>query len=172
MAKLLLILILVAPLAAARPLAAPGDMRLRHDLQLLNDSGVINVPLTAWPVALGDIKNALDMADVSVSGASIRAAYDRVREHVSWEFDTGFVNYRVGVSGSEHPRFIRTFESTPREEGAVSAGLSWLGERFAVNLSASFVANPFDDKEYRPDGTYVGVALGNWMLTAGWQDRW
>ena len=39
----------------AEPLAVPGDLRVRNDLQLLNDSGVINVPLSAWPIALGDI---------------------------------------------------------------------------------------------------------------------
>jgi hypothetical protein len=32
--------------------------------------------------------------------------------------------------------------------------------------------NPFDGDEVRPDGTYVAVALGNWMLSAGWQERW
>jgi len=168
----LAILIAVAPNAIAEPLASPGDLQLRHDLQLLNDSGAINVPLTAWPVALGDIQWAIEEADDRTMSESARAAFERVREHVSWGLDTGIVNYRFGVSGSENPRIIRTFESTPRDEGELNASLSWLGERFVVNLSASYVANPFDDDEFRPDGTYIGAALGNWMLTAGWQDRW
>ena len=156
----------------AAPLAAPGDMRLRHDLQLLNDTGVINVPLTAWPLALGDIHTALGDADTSTLSASTRAAYHRVRRHLAWELDIGTVRYRVGLAASENPRVIRSFEYTPREEGEVSAGLSWLGERFAVNLAATYTANPFDGDEIRPDGTYVGVALGNWTVTAGWQERW
>ncbi len=49
----------------AEPLAAPGDVRLRHDLKLLNDSGVINIPLTAWPVSLGDVHNAIGALDGS-----------------------------------------------------------------------------------------------------------
>ena len=168
-AKFLLIALLGVSLAAeAEPLAAPGDMRLRHDLQLLNDSGVINVPLTAWPIALGDIYGSLAEADTSALSVSTRAAYDRVREHLAWELDTGVVGFRIGLAASENPRVIRTFESTPRDEGEVSAGLSWLGERFAVNLAATYVADPFDGDEIRPDGTYVGVALGNWMVTAGW----
>jgi hypothetical protein len=158
--------------AAAMPLAAPGDMRLRHDLQLLNDTGVINVPLTAWPVSLADVHNALSVADVSDLSGAGREAYDRVRGHLLWELDSGTIQYRVGLAASENPRIIRGFENTPREDGEISAGLSWMGERFAVNLAATYAANPFDDEEFRPDGTYVGVALGNWMLTAGWQDRW
>ena len=86
--KSLLIIILAVSLAAeAAPLAAPGDMRLRHDLQLLNDSGVINLPLTAWPVALGDIHGALGNADRSKLSGTTKAAYDRVREHLAGKLD-------------------------------------------------------------------------------------
>ncbi len=52
----------------AEPWAAPGDARLRNDLQLLNDTGVINIPLTAWPVAWGDVYDGL--ADTKISGLS------------------------------------------------------------------------------------------------------
>jgi len=54
----------------------------------------------------------------------------------------------------------------------VSAKLSWLGNRFVINLEATQVSNPFDGDEFRPDGTYIGAALGNWMVTAGWQEHW
>ena len=173
MAKFLLALLVCIPIGAmAEPLAAPGDMRLRHDLQLLNDSGVIDVPMTTWPIGLGDINAAFDGVDARNLGVMERAAYERVREHLSWELEVGTVRFRVGLAAAENPRVIRSFEQTPREEGGASVGLNWLGERFAVNLSASYAVNPFDGEEFRPDGTYVGVAVGNWMLTAGWQERW
>ncbi len=59
---------------SAEPWAGPGDTRLRNDLQLLNDSGVINIPLTAWPVAWGDIQSGL--SDTKIRGLSqdVRAA--------------------------------------------------------------------------------------------------
>jgi len=170
---IVIIALAAAPLTSlAEPLASPGDMRLRHDLQLLNDTGVINIPLTAWPIALGDIHNALADANTSDISASTKAAYVRVRNHLSWELDSDTVRYRIGLSAAENSRVIRAFEYTPREEGEVSAGLNWLGERFAVNLAATYVSDPFDGDEIRPDGTYIGVALGNWMLMAGWQERW
>ena len=156
----------------AEPLAAPGDMRLRHDLQLLNDTGVINIPLTAWPISLGDVHNAIGAANISNVSDSSKEAYDRVRDHLAWELETGTVRFRIGAAASENPRIIRSFENTPRAEGEASAGLSWLGERFVVNLVATYAANPSDGEEYRPDGSYVGMILGNWALTAGWQDRW
>ena len=173
MARLLLILALAFPLAAAaQPLAAPGDLGLRHDLQLLNDARVIDVPLTAWPIAYGDIHNALADADLSESSEQVKLSFARVRERLNWELEVDTFHYRVGLAAAENPRIIRGFEDTPREDGEVSAGLSWFGERLAMNLQVTYVDNPFDGEELRPDGTYLGIALGNWMVTAGWQERW
>ena len=147
------ILLLVGSAAIAEPLAAPGDMRLRHDLQLLNDRGVINVPMTAWPISLGDIHNALSIADAGGLSGPEQEALQRVREHLSWELETGTIRPRIQLAAAHNPRIIRSFENTPREEGQATAGLSWMGKRFAVNLSAAYASNPFDGEEFRPDGT-------------------
>ena len=159
--------------ASAEPWAGPGDTRLRNDLQLLNDTGVINIPLTAWPVAWGDVYSSLAENRVS-SGLTpeVRAAYNWVRRLARDEMRDGEVVIEFAASGADNPRIIRSFENTPREEAEVTAGVSWVGERFALNLRATYADNPMDGDEYRADGTYVGVALGNWMLSAGWQERW
>jgi hypothetical protein len=159
-------------IASAEPLAAPGDLRLRHDLELLNDVGIINVPMTAWPLALGDIHTAIQAADIEGGNAAERDALSRVRAHLAWELSVDEVRFQLGLGASANPRIIRSFEQTPREEGHASVAMSWMGDRFAMNLAATYAFNPFDGEEFRPDGTYVGVALGNWMLTAGWQERW
>ena len=49
----------------AEPWAGPGAARLRNDLQLLNDTGVLNIPLTAWPVAWSDVYSSLEDNGVS-----------------------------------------------------------------------------------------------------------
>ncbi len=159
--------------AGAEPWAGPGDTRLRNDLQLLNDTGVINIPLTAWPVPWGDVYSSL--ADNRVSSGlapDVRAAYRRVRRRARDEMGDGLALFEFAASAAENPRIVRSFENTPREEAEVTAGVSWVGERFAFNLRATYVDNPVDGDEVRPDGSYVGMALGNWMLTAGWQERW
>jgi len=115
---------------------------------------------------------ALSDTDLRSLSGPTRSAYDRVRDRLRYELDTDAFGLRLGLSGASNPRIIRTFENTPREEGEVRAELSWLGERFSLNLAAAYTANPFDGEEFRPDGTYLGVALGNWMVMAGWQERW
>ena len=171
--RILLCLILIVPFQVnADPLLDPGDLLLRHDLQLLNDSGVTDMPLTSWPLAVGDISENLRDIDPLELNPGTSAALDRVKSHIRFHTDTNILTPGFTLSGSVEPRFTRTFDATPRDEGELGASLSWIGERFALRLAATAATDPFDGDEIRPDGSYVGVAFGNWMLTAGWQDRW
>jgi len=170
--RIVLLCSLLPAWAVAAPIAAPGETQLRSDLLLLSDSGVINIPISAWPIAFGDVSLALSETDVQSLGVPVRAAYDRVKQCLRFELNTSTMHVQASASGSFNPRTIRSFENTPREEGEARAALSWLGERFTVNLAATYAANPFDDEKVRPDGSYVGAALGNWIVTAGWQERW
>jgi len=164
--------VFIAMASVASPIAGPGDLRFRSDLLLLSDSGAINVPVTAWPIAFGDLSSAIGETDPQSLVEPVRAAFDRVRDRVNFELEAGVFDIQTNLSGAYNPRVIRSFEDTPRDEGEFRASLNWLGNRFSVNLAATYVANPLDDDEFRPDGTYVGVALGNWIATAGWQERW
>jgi hypothetical protein len=110
-------------------------MQLRNDLQLLNDSGVTNIPLTAWPVAFGDVHAALGETDVRSLSPQTRSAYDRVRDRLRWELEADSIGVR-------------------------------LGERFSMNLVASYVENPLDGEEFRPDGTYADAITLSGGLTS------
>jgi hypothetical protein len=78
----------------------------------------------------------------------------------------------LGVSAAHRPIGLRTFADTPREEGELQASRAFLGERFALNLAVSAVADAADDRAVRPDGSYAAVTLANWMVSIGWRDRW
>src|SRR5690606_21225887 len=170
--SIVVILLASATAAIAEPWAAPGDTRLRSDLQLLDDAGAIDVPLTSWPLSWDDISRSLANVDGASLSETSWTAYDRLKRQAARETSVGEAGYRIAASAASDPRIIRSFEYTPREEGELSAGVSWVGNHFALNLNASLVSDPFDDDEIRPDGTYLGLSVGNWMLSAGWQERW
>jgi hypothetical protein len=158
--------------AFAENWAPPGDTLLRDDLQFLNDSGATNLPLTAWPLSWRDIHESLAAADFASLRPDVRAVLERVWGRMSDELDDGFAGFDVSAGIAEQPRIIRTFEDTPREDTTAAFGATWTGERFTVKLRGTWVDDPSDGDELRPDGTYAGLTLGNWMLSAGWQDRW
>ena len=33
----------------------PDDVLVKHDLQILSDAGVLNIPINTWPIAWGDV---------------------------------------------------------------------------------------------------------------------
>lgn len=151
-------------------LISPGDLRLRHDVQLLDDAGKIRLPTSSWPMASEDLRLALSGIDESALLPAERAAFKRL----AGETDCGSqsVDFQFGFAGATNPRVIRSFEGTPRDNGALRAGFDWQRGRLFGRIAGHVVANASDGDTVRPDGTYVGARSGNWMLTAGWQDKW
>ena len=158
--------------AQANPLARPGDMLLRHDIRLLVDEGVINLPMNTWPIPWGDVYDQLSRAPAAALTHKSVDAMARLRDRARWELDPSEWYLTGWASAAAEPRVIRTFENTPREEAEAGVAFSWTNSRFTVNLSAAYANDPIDEEEFRPDDTYVGMVLGNWMVTAGWQQRW
>ncbi len=158
---------------AADPWAAPGDVRLRHDLQLLADSGIVQAPLTSWPVSWGEIARDVSSAgDGAELPAHVAAALVRVRAEVADVSRSGILHAHARMAGSADPMALRRFGDVPREEGEFEAGVQYTGDWFAVRLQTAAVADAHDGQTIRPDGSYIGAALGNWMVSAGYVDKW
>ncbi|NJD31290.1 MAG: capsule assembly Wzi family protein [Gammaproteobacteria bacterium] len=167
----LLALVALQP-ASAEPWVAPGDMRLRHDLELLYDSGVLTGPSLSWPLSWPDIARDLGKARISTLPDATAAALVRVRTRLNHEQRIREPSMASEVAIGAHPVLIRTFADTPREDVQASLVLDDLGTRFAYRLEATIVNSPVDGQNWRPDGSYVAASLGNWMLSFGWMDRW
>lgn len=165
--------LLAAPDAFADPWIAPGDVRLRHDLQILSDAGIVRAPLTAWPVSWAEVARDVrrNREDAELP-PHLAAALARVRAAAGQA--TAMRRYRsdLRVSGSERPMMLRRFGEVAREQAELSAGLQYTGERFAWRLQATAVTDASDDKDFRPDGSYVAAVLGNWIVHGGYVDRW
>lgn len=168
---LIMVMTFLAGAAWAGPWLAPGDTGLRHDIQVLADAGVIKSAITTWPLSWGDIADSLDTVGRSLSPIE-SVALMRLKRRINEETSVGNMSLNLHGSVAEKPRQIRSFEDGPREDGEVGIGASWTGNRFAVNLQGQWVADPQDDREFRPDGSYLGAALGNWMLSVAAMDRW
>jgi hypothetical protein len=171
MLRVVLVTLLVAPAAMAGPWLDPGDTALRHDIQLLADAGVIKAPVSTWPLSTGDIQDALT-TDTQGLDAAAQAALMRLRRRLDAATVTDEVLLRAYGSAAQSPRRLRTFESGPRETGEVGLGGEWTGDRFAMRLSGQWVNDPDDDKDWRLDGSYLGMALGNWMIAASTSERY
>jgi hypothetical protein len=169
----LLLSCLLAGSAGADPWLAPGNGQLRHDLQLLASAGIVHAPLTAWPVSWAEVaRDVRSAGDDPARPLHIAAALARVSVVAREATDVGELRLQARVSGSGHPMTLRRFSDVPREEGEVLAGAQYTGDRFALRLQATAVSNASDGQDVRADGSYAAMVLGNWMLSAGFIDRW
>jgi hypothetical protein len=161
-----------AATAPAEPWIGPGDVTLRHDLQRLADAGLLSGPSMSWPIGWSQVARELGRIELQGLGAGERRSVERLRARAARETRTRGITLEAGLAAAANPTPLRTFEDSPREEGEASLAADWVGERFAWKLAGTVVVDPDDDQEFRADGTYVAASLGNWMVSAGYLDRW
>jgi hypothetical protein len=158
--------------ARADPWLAPGDPGLRADIQLLADAGILRGPVTTWPLSWPDVARDALGADLRGLDAATANALLRIQRLSRTAASQGFAGMGVRVSGAYEPATLREFADSPREEGEVALRASWLSEHIAMNLQGSYAVDPDDGKDWRADGSYLGVNFGNFMLSAGFMERW
>ena len=160
----------------ADPWTPTGDMLLRQDVQLLADAGVLASPVTTWPITWATL--AADLSQVEWDDLGdlpdpTMAALLRLRRRLDDNQNLGGIQPNASVSARTDPFWLRTFEDTPREENEIRAGVSWMGDRFAVRLQGAYTDDPLpSDQNWRMDGSYAAMVIGNHILSAGAIDRW
>lgn len=171
---LLALFLTCSQLAIASPIIAPGSSQLRHDITLLSDAGIITGPISSWPLPWAQISTDLAAQPKDASYTpSVAAALARVRWQLSVNKSSTQARPGAYVRGGTEPQFLRSFDDTPRGDAEAGVYLDWNADRFAGRIEVQYVVDPEDgDEEVRLDGSWLGVALGNWMLAAGQIDRY
>jgi hypothetical protein len=158
--------------AQADPWLAPGDAGLRSDIQLLADAGILRSPVTSWPISWPDLARDLRAASLSGHDEGVVAALLRVRRLARSAAFPGFAGVGVMAGAASDPLIERGFDASPREQGELGLRASWLTDHVAINLQGTYVADPADGKHFRADGSYLGLNIGNFMVSAGLMERW
>lgn len=156
--------------AAARPWIEPGDLRARHSVQWLVDSGCANLPLSTWPLMWADLAEVLDGKGVSSQCRDSDAWRYLRRERDYHAADWSKAEFRLG-SAAREPLF-RDFSGGTREKAEAGMRLEWMEGPLSAGLGATVVHDPRDGDELRLDGSYIAATPGNWVIGLGAIDRW
>ncbi len=165
------LVVLVSTTVSAGPYVAAGDLGLRHDLTVLADAGVIDGPISTWPLAWGPIVSDLSRARASELSPAAQGALQRVRDRASWETRGQELTVNAKFGAADNRTRMRSFQNTPRGRGEVSIGLGWLDDRVNVEINGQIV-DESGDNDYRLDDSMLGVVAGNWSVAASTQQRW
>jgi len=160
-----------ATTGVAGPWVTTGDSALRSDIQILADGGRLMSPVMTWPMSWGDIMASLDEGGDDWAPEEL-AALARVKRRMQVETRTGIARVNAHAAVAANPVQIRSFEDVPREKGELGIGFEYTGDWWATSVQGQWVNDPQDGDDWRADDSYIGVALGNWMLAAAITDRW
>lgn len=171
--------LLAAGLAASLPAAGAdadagwlrsGDTRLRMDLALLNDAGVIRLPVTQWPMPRAALKYALGNAKQhAATNAAVELALERVRARV--EESSGAPAFGAALRAGQAGLW-RDFDTVGREDAELEGIFSAESGRFSADAHVTAVADADDGRRLRPDGLQVSAHVGNWLVSAHMLERW
>lgn len=166
-------LILLSSYIEARAWLDTGDMKLRHELQLLSDAGLLDVPLTTWPLVSKDIYNNLKQpASDTPLKPELLGVLNNINKRLKADnFGSDFV-----VKGEARSKklLIRDFSGEGRENASVSYDRQWESSAVDLRLKASIAdkSKHPNDQSFRLDESYISGDLSKWKLTAGMQSRW
>lgn len=172
LARALILSLCLAPLAGrADPWLNPGDIQARQDVELLSDTGVIDIPITTWPLPWGSIAAQLATLNPDALSPAQQLAYNRLLTGIEAVQAGGDeLGYEVAAAPGRAP--LNWFGNTTR--GKEQAAISYSGyyglAAFRLNLIGVYGSS--DHQRGRFDGSYVSFALGNWILTAGQVEQW
>ena len=165
-------LAIVASSIRAEPWIAPGDLGLRHDVQLLADEGVLAAPVMAWPMAWREVARSVRAVPPEAAAAlpePLAAALARLRAATDAAEGGGRPEWLVAVA---EPELLRTFRDTPREAGEVGLSTTVEAGRWTGRLQVTAAADAADGRSLRLDGSYGTVLLGNVAVAAGLREQW
>jgi hypothetical protein len=173
--SVLFVCAMVRPAAADAGWFESGDIVLRNDLLLLNDAGVIRLPVNQWPIPRAAVAHAVQTGKPHfATNAAVSLSLSRVRARLDGVSSSAPRGLAFDVSATAGERgLLRDFDALGREDAEIRGRATYrLAERAEVSLTITGAANPQDDEELRVDGSHASVQLGNWLVSANTLDRY
>ncbi|MFZ5609663.1 MAG: capsule assembly Wzi family protein [Pseudomonadota bacterium] len=160
-----------APTFAA-PWAEPGDGRLRSDLELLIDYGVIEGPVTAWPLPWAQIAAGIERAKESAAlPGHLWSAILRIEALMPSEEAFRQPRYETSVMATNRPTLVRDFGDGARSDAEVAMRAERHFSTTYVSLAVGYRSEQRGN-DYQFERSYIAQALGNWVVYAGWVEQW
>ena len=160
-----LIMLINTKAVDANPWASPDDLLLRHDIQILVDSGALNIPISTWPLAWGDIAYNLTKNESEMSLIEI-TSFQRIKDALI-EAEMGGLGGQTEIKVAKNPNQMTWFNDSVTNTKSVGAQSSYLSKNLALNIKVDKIPG-----KTLMDESYLAIARGNYSLTLGSKKNW
>lgn len=168
---LLILTSLALNIVRAEPWLDTRDAWLRADIEALSSAGIINSPITTWPLPWARVVKDLESFDSQLIPKDVFPAYMRVKRKARLETDSGGRS-QISLKGGNQSLLLRNFGDDRREKAEITTKNTGLNADVAWNIEVTKAIDPLDGDELRLDHSYVAAIWGNWIFSAGTQERW
>lgn len=167
---ILLVLFCLLPVqAVCSPFISSDNDRLRSHLIFLNDSGLVDLGVTTWPVMWRDVVRELSQLNLAVLTDAQRNAVYELRFELQRERDSIYKR-AIALRVASSKGLFTSASNSDYEKFSLVKTSDWDGDDLSLRLQAQLVK---DDKfKTNLDGSYLVGALDNWVLGVGAIDRW
>lgn len=167
--SLSVLLVLTTSSICAEPWVDSSNIFLRANIQYLADIGIIKTPTTTFPLMWQDIANDIDKVYLSELDEQATEALLYVRHELKLA-KKGQKTLSVNIA-NDHKRFT-SFGEDFRNKNNVQLSKSFVFDNFAAKVATTYSRSTQDGDNLRFDGSYGAFFIGNWVFSAGYQDRW
>lgn len=142
---------------------------LRADIQLLADKGIIKAPINRWPIMWSDIAKGIKKIEFTSLPEPYRTSALRLSFYYKQAQKSS--TQVTLLAATDTPSF-KKFGDKQQEQGEIHISREFIGKNWAANIQTQHISDPYDNKSFRLDGSYIAYKLGNWNITAGAISRW
>jgi hypothetical protein len=170
---------MIAVVLLSRGVGAQGfflpadDLRLREDVALLADEGIIKLQVNEWPLARQDLAAAIAVVNPeALPDQALRAALARLQLASARHDDADTWKIRELRATAGEPGLLRDFATAGRENGEFTSVGGASTDRYSITIAATGVIDASDGQDIRFDGSDISVRWGNWLVSANQMQRW
>ena len=148
------------------PWVPPDDVLVKHDLQILSDAGVLNIPINTWPIAWGDVAYNLKIDNPENLAPETLLSLQNIKQRLIEE-EMGGISANAEIKVSKNPDQIMTFFDPVNTKKLAASSASYMSKNLAINLKYE-KTNTYE----LLDESYISLARGNYSMTLGSKKNW
>ncbi|WP_286234968.1 capsule assembly Wzi family protein [Thalassotalea sediminis] len=153
----------------ADPWVDTSNSFLRANIQWLADVGILKTPVTTFPLMWHDIARDLDAIYIGQLDQKTRESVLYVKHQLKLAKRN---SKTITASAATDNKRFTSFGEDYRNKYHLNVATNWISDRFAFRVSSHYrPQDPLSD-ETSFDGSYGALFVGNWVVSAGMQDRW
>jgi len=158
----------------AAPWVEVDDIGLRADIQLLADTGVINIPVSTYPLMWASVAQSIENTDPQELTEMQQVAYSRIKRKLATATNSS-IQSTLEVDLNTNDRRFSSFGNKASEKQRAAISLEKISSNWAgkININYSNSNTSFvDNAGINLDGSYLAYKLDNWVISLASLDQW